>query len=92
MKKIKQNYLTSTVIVALILSGCAGLSKMRDNASTVGYQVNPNPLEMHGDQTLHANAVKVTIDTRFPEKYFNKKAVVVANKSGLDIHPFFHRK
>ena len=76
--RIRQNYLTSTIIIALFLSGCAGLSKMRDNASTVGYSVNPNPLEEHGNSTLHANAVAVTIDTRFPEKYFNKKAVVVA--------------
>ncbi|MBN1158343.1 MAG: tetratricopeptide repeat protein [Bacteroidales bacterium] len=78
MKKMRQNYLISTIIAALVMSGCAGLSKMRDSASTVGYEVNPNPLEMHGDQTLHDNAVAVAINTRFPEKYFNKKAVVVA--------------
>lgn len=72
MKKIRQNYLISTIIVALIMSGCAGLSKMRDDASTVGYEVKPNPLEAHGGE------VAVTIDTRFPEKYFNKKAIVVA--------------
>lgn len=72
MKKIRQNYLISTIIAALIMSGCAGLSKMRDNASTVGYEVKPNPLETHGGE------VAVTIDTRFPEKYFNKKAIVVA--------------
>ncbi len=78
MKKARLNYLTSSLITALVLSACAGLNKMADNVSTVGYQVNPNPLETHGDQTLHANAVKVTIDTKFPEKYFNKKAIVVA--------------
>jgi tetratricopeptide (TPR) repeat protein len=72
MKKAKLNYLTFTVIAAFILSGCAGLTKMRDNSSTVGYQVKPNPLETHAGQ------VKLTIDTKFPEKYFNKKAVVMA--------------
>ena len=72
MKKIRQNYLSSAIIAALIMSGCAGLTKMRDDAANVGYQVDPNPLE------THAGEVAVTIDTRFPEKYFNKKAVVVA--------------
>ncbi len=72
MKKIKLNYLPSVVAAALILSGCAGLTKMRDNAPTVTYQVKPNPLETHKGE------VTVTVDTKFPEKYFNKKAVVVA--------------
>lgn len=45
---------------------------MRDNASEVDYEVTPNPLEMH------AGEVQVTVKTVFPEKYFNKKAVVVA--------------
>lgn len=72
MKKTTLNYLTLTVIAALLLNGCAGLTKMRDNASTTGYEVKPNPLQLHGDM------VKLTIDTKFPEKYFNKKAVVVA--------------
>ncbi len=72
MKKIRQNYLISTIIAALFMSGCAGLSKMRDDANTVGYEVKPNPLETHGGE------VAVTVDTRFPAKYFNKKAIVVA--------------
>ena len=72
MKKIKLSYLPSIVAAALILSGCAGLTKMRDNAPTVTYQVKPNPLETHKGE------VTVTVDTKFPEKYFNKKAVVVA--------------
>lgn len=72
MKKIKLNYLTIIVIAAVILSGCAGLTKMRDNSSTVSYQVKPNPLE------THAGEIKVSGDVKFPEKYFNKKAVVVA--------------
>ena len=72
MKKIKLNYFPLVVGAALILSGCAGLTKMRDNAPTVSYQVKPNPLETHKGE------VTVTVDTKFPEKYFNKKAVVVA--------------
>ncbi len=72
MKKIKLNYLTIIVLAAFMISGCAGLTKMRDNSSTVQYQVKPNPLE------THAGEVKVSGDVKFPEKYFNKKAVVVA--------------
>ncbi|MBN1790332.1 MAG: tetratricopeptide repeat protein [Bacteroidales bacterium] len=72
MKKIKLNYLTILVLAAFFISGCAGLTKMRDESGTVSYQVNPNPLvEQGGD-------VKVTGDVKFPEKYFNKKAVIVA--------------
>ena len=43
---------------------------MVENASSVDYKVQPSPLETHGGE------VEVTINTTFPEKYFNKKAVV----------------
>jgi tetratricopeptide (TPR) repeat protein len=72
MKKIKQNYLTISVIAAFVLSGCAGLTKMRDNVSTVTYKVTPDPLQ------AQAGEVKMNIDVKYPEKYFNKKAVLVA--------------
>jgi tetratricopeptide (TPR) repeat protein len=72
MKKFKQNYLTIAIAAAFILASCGGINKMRDNASLVDYEVTPNPLEMH------AGEVQLTIKTTFPEKYFNKKAVVVA--------------
>ena len=45
---------------------------MKDSATQVSYEVTPNPLEMH------AGEVQLTVQTNFPEKYFNKKAVVVA--------------
>ncbi|HJZ39295.1 MAG TPA: tetratricopeptide repeat protein [Bacteroidales bacterium] len=72
MKKTRLNYLSIFAVSALLISGCAGLSKMRDEAPTVEYSVKPNPLE------THAGEVKVSGDVSFPEKYFNKKAVVVA--------------
>jgi Flp pilus assembly protein TadD len=72
MKKIRLNYLTLFALTALLISGCAGLSKMRDNASTVTYEVKPNPLVMQAGQ------VGVNGTVNFPEKYFNKKAVVTA--------------
>jgi tetratricopeptide (TPR) repeat protein len=72
MKNTKLNHLTIFILAAFLISGCAGLSKMRDNSSTVSYQVTPNPL------VEKAGEVKVSGDVKFPEKYFNKKAVVVA--------------
>jgi len=72
MKRTKLNYLTITVIASVLLSSCAGLNKMRDNASTVTYKVTPDPLQ------AHAGEVKMNVDVKYPEKYFNKKAVLVA--------------
>lgn len=72
MKKIKLNYLTIIVVAAFLISGCAGLTKMRDDAPTVEYQVKPNPL------VSKAGEVALSGDVKFPEKYFNKKSVVTA--------------
>lgn len=71
MKKLTLNLLKLGV-ACVVLSSCGGLTKMVDNAPTVKYDVQPSPLETHGGQ------VEVTIKTSFPEKYFNKKAVVTA--------------
>lgn len=45
---------------------------MVENANSVSYEVTPNPLETHGGE------VEYTINVTFPEKYFNKKAIVTA--------------
>lgn len=58
--------------VAVMLSSCAGLNKMKKNADQINFKVTPEVLE------AHAGKVNVGIDTRFPEKYFNKKATVTA--------------
>lgn len=71
MKKLTLNLMTLGV-AAIVFSSCGGLNKMVENSSTVNYDVQPSPLETHGGE------VEVTIKTTFPEKYFNKKAVVVA--------------
>jgi tetratricopeptide (TPR) repeat protein len=71
MKKLTLNLLKLGV-ATIVLSSCGGLTKMVDNSSTVKYDVKPAPLE------THAGMVEVTIKTSFPEKYFNKKAVVTA--------------
>ncbi len=70
MRKI--NYLALFIIVAIALSSCAGLNKMKDKASDVSYNVTPEVLESHGDK------VAVKIDVRYPAKYFNKKATLTA--------------
>ncbi|MGD2034519.1 MAG: tetratricopeptide repeat protein [Bacteroidales bacterium] len=69
MKKLTLNLLTLGV-AAIVISSCGGLNKMVDNSGTVDYDVQPSPVETHGGE------VEVTIKTTFPEKYFNKKAVV----------------
>jgi hypothetical protein len=71
MKKLTLNLLTLGV-AAIVLSSCGGINKMVENSNAVKYEVKPSPLETHGGQ------VELTIKTTFPEKYFNKKATVVA--------------
>lgn len=71
MKNLKLNLLLIAV-AAFALSNCGGLSKMVENANSVSYEVQPTPLETHGGE------VEITINTTFPEKYFNKKAIVTA--------------
>ena len=45
---------------------------MADNASLVKYTVTPDPLETHGGK------VALTVNVKYPEKYFHKKAVLTA--------------
>ncbi len=58
------------ISIAVLLSSCGGLNKMKKNAGTVQYTVNPNPLEMHAD------SVALSVTGKFPPKYFNKKATL----------------
>jgi Flp pilus assembly protein TadD len=59
-------------LAAVLLSGCAGLSKMKKNADQIQFNVTPEVLE------THAGEVDVAINGKFPAKYFNKKATLVA--------------
>ena len=70
MKKI--NYLALFGISVFVLSSCGGLNKMQEKAADVKYKVTPEVLEAHGD------VVAVNVDATYPEKYFNKKAVLTA--------------
>jgi tetratricopeptide (TPR) repeat protein len=66
------NILASFIAAALLIAGCGGPQKMADNANLVSYEVTPAPLEVHGGK------VAVTVDVKYPEKYFHKKAIVTA--------------
>jgi tetratricopeptide (TPR) repeat protein len=66
------NILATIFIATLLIVGCGGPQKMADNASLVKYTVTPDPLETHGGK------VALTVNVKYPEKYFHKKAVVTA--------------
>lgn len=70
MKRIRLQHLAFIAVVALILSGCGGVEKMKQIPVGTSFKVTPNPLEVHG------NKVKATIEGTIPAKYFNKKAIV----------------
>ena len=60
------------VLIVVVLSGCSGLNKMKKNADQIQFKVTPEVLESH------AGKVSFGIDTRYPAKYFSKKATIVA--------------
>lgn len=60
----KAKFLLSIVFATALLAGCINTEMPKD------YTVEPNPLEVHGDQ------VKVEVKGTIPEKSFHKKAIV----------------
>ena len=72
MRRINLKLIVLLLIAAVFFSGCAGLKKMKKNADKIQFQVTPEMLE------AHAGKVDLAIDGRFPAKYFNKKATLVA--------------
>ena len=72
MKRSKVISLASLLLSVAVLSSCAGLSKMKKEASNIKYQVTPEVLEAHADM------VDVKITVNIPAKYFNKNVVLVA--------------
>lgn len=69
---MKKNNLSffATLLAVLVISSCGGLNKMKDTANTVSYSITPSPLEVKGGQ------VDLTVNVKYPAKFFNKKAVV----------------
>lgn len=60
------------LFMVIVLSSCSGLKKMKKNVDQIQFKVSPEVLESH------AGKVNFNIDTRYPAKYFSKKATVVA--------------
>ncbi|MDL2290087.1 hypothetical protein LJB95_01625 [Paludibacteraceae bacterium OttesenSCG-928-F17] len=63
----KQLFLIVSVLLALTFTSC---SKKMGELSSDYFKVTPNPLEVKGGR------IDAKIDGKFPEKYFNKKAIV----------------
>jgi len=72
MRKINLKPLALIVLAAVLFSSCASLQKMKKNANLINFKTTPEILE------THAGKVDVAIDGKFPAKYFNKKAIMVA--------------
>jgi Flp pilus assembly protein TadD len=72
MTKIRFSGACAFFLSALLLTGCASLKKMKKEAYKINYSVTPEVLEARGGN------VNFTIQGRIPEKYFLKKATIVA--------------
>jgi tetratricopeptide (TPR) repeat protein len=72
MKILNLKPLAFIALAAVMLSSCAGLQKMKKNANKINFKTTPEVLE------THAGNVDVAVDGKFPAKYFNKKATLVA--------------
>jgi Flp pilus assembly protein TadD len=72
MRRINLKPLALFALAAVLLSSCASLQKMKKNANLIDFKTTPEILE------THAGSVDVAIDGKFPAKYFNKKATLVA--------------
>jgi tetratricopeptide (TPR) repeat protein len=70
MKKVYFSKLAIFLTLAVAISGCAGLQKMKDDSSKVKYDATPKVLELQNGE------VQGTISGTYPQKYFNKNAVV----------------
>jgi len=72
MKRFNLSSLVLFIFSALILTGCASLKKMKKEAYKINYSVTPQVLE------TNAGNVNFSIQGKFPEKYFLKKATLTA--------------
>lgn len=72
MRKFSYKPLASLLIAALFMTGCSGLKRMQKHADKIQFNVTPEVLE------AHAGKVSVDMKAKFPEKYFDKRATIVA--------------
>jgi tetratricopeptide (TPR) repeat protein len=62
--------ISTSLSLAVLVSGCDGLGKMVKKQKDIKYTVTPNPLEMHGD------SVQFSVSGKFNEKLFAKKVTL----------------
>ena len=72
MRSFKFNYLVLFILGTAVLVSCASLKKMKKDAGKMSYSVVPETLEAHNGK------VDIALQGRIPEKYFLKKATIVA--------------
>ena len=72
MRSFKFNSLVLFIFGTALLMSCASLKKMKTDAGKMSFTVTPETLEAHNGK------VNVTLQGRIPEKYFLKKATIVA--------------
>jgi len=72
MKKGITLFTVSILASSVFFQNCATLGSMEKHKEELSFQVNPTPLEVHGD------SIKVKITGKFPEKYFAKTVTVEA--------------
>ncbi len=72
MRRLKFNYLVLFILGTSVIMSCASLKKMKKDAGKVSYSVTPETLETNG------GTVDFALQGRIPEKYFLKKATIVA--------------
>jgi tetratricopeptide (TPR) repeat protein len=70
MEKRHLKGLSLIAAIALVITGCGGLGKMKKYAESIKYTVEPNPLIVQGD------SVAINVNGSFPGKYFYRKAQV----------------
>ncbi|NQY67701.1 MAG: hypothetical protein HRT72_08260 [Flavobacteriales bacterium] len=70
MKNYGLRTLGALLALAVVVSGCNGIANMVKNSTSINYSVTPSPLEMHAD------SVEVTINGKYPDKYFVKGATL----------------
>ena len=72
MRNLRFKYLVLFIFSTAVIMSCASLKKMKKDAGKVSYSVVPEILEANNGK------VDFALQGRIPEKYFLKKATIVA--------------
>lgn len=66
----KNIFFVAILMIAVCLSGCSPLKKMKKNADKISYSAQPAALAVMGDE------VPLTLNANFAQKYFKKKVLL----------------